>query len=85
MHGAVFELNQRGYLPAPWMGDEVSGNVASHYVSTAMDGPLSSYQALLVYRDELVRIHDNLQQMEDHYRRTEGDNAALWGLRDLRT
>jgi hypothetical protein len=44
-----------------------------------MDASGSSYQALVAYRDELTRVHDTLQQMEDHYRRTEGDNAALWG------
>lgn len=27
----------------------------------------------------LLRIRDSLQLLEDHYRRTEGDNAALWG------
>jgi uncharacterized protein YukE len=46
-----------------------------------MDGPGSSYQSLEQYRAELARIHDTLQQMEDHYRRTEGDNAATWGRR----
>ena len=44
-----------------------------------MDAPDSSYQSLQQYRAELTHIHDTLQQMEDHYRRTEGDNAALWG------
>jgi hypothetical protein len=44
-----------------------------------MDEPTSSYQSLVAYRNELTRVHETLQQMEDHYRRTEGDNAALWG------
>lgn len=79
IHAAIFELNQRGYLSAPWLGDEVSEEVAAYYTERAMDGPGSSYQALVAYRDELARVHDTLQQMENTYRRTEGDNAALWG------
>jgi hypothetical protein len=27
----------------------------------------------------LLKVRDNLQLLEDHYRRTEGENAALWG------
>ncbi len=78
---ALVRLRQKAYLPGPWPGDEVSNEVASHYTTRAMDGPGSSYQSLLAYRDELARVHDTLQQMEDHYRRTEGDNAERWGLR----
>jgi hypothetical protein len=79
VNAALVGLNQRGYLPTPWLGDEVSREVADHYTSRALNGPDSSYQLLVSYRNELTRIHDTLQQMEDHYRRTEGDNAALWG------
>jgi hypothetical protein len=79
LHVAVFGLNQRGYLPNPWLGDEVSREVAAHYTLRAMNGPESSYQSLVAYRDEVARVHDTLQRMEDDYRRTEGDNAALWG------
>jgi hypothetical protein len=46
-----------------------------------MDAPDSSLASLQLYRSELNRVHDTLQQMEDHYRRTEGDNAERWGLR----
>ena len=28
-----------------------------------------------------TRIHDTLQQMENDYIRTEGNNAAVWGLK----
>ena len=76
---ALTNLKRNAYLAAPWLGDEVSGEVAAHYTTRALDGPASSYQSLLAYRDELTRIHDTLQQMEDDYRRTEGDNAARWG------
>ena len=79
LDGALVHLRQKAHLPAPWMGDEVSGEVAAHYMQRAVDGPESSYGSLVAYRDELTRVHDTLQQMEDDYRRTEGDNAALWG------
>jgi hypothetical protein len=79
VEAALVQLSRGGYLPTPWMGDEVSTEVAAHYTQRAMDAPDSSYQSLQQYRAELTRIHDTLQQMEDHYRRTEGDNAALWG------
>jgi hypothetical protein len=78
---ALIQLRQGAHLPAPWLADEVSHEVAVHYTRRAMDGPASSYKYLVAYRDELARIHDSLQQMEDHYRRTEGDNAATWGRR----
>ena len=79
IHAAIFGLNQRGYLASPWMGDETSSEVAAYYTKRAMNGPDSSYQALVAYRDELTGVHDTLQQMEAAYRRTEGENAALWG------
>ena len=79
LHTAVFELNQRGYIPEPWLGDEVSGDVAAHYRQRAMEAPDSSFQALVAYRDELAQVHDTLARMEDEYRRREGDDAARWG------
>jgi hypothetical protein len=79
LNSALLKLRQEGNLVQPWLGDEVSAEVAAHYTKRAMADPDSSYQSLLAYRTELTRVHDTLQQMEDDYRRTEGDNAALWG------
>ena len=76
---SIVSLHRGGYLPEPWLGDEISSEVAAHYTSRAMDAPDSSHQALVSYQAELRRIHDTLQRMEDNYRRTEGDNEALWG------
>ena len=73
---ALLGLNQRGYLSSPWLGDEVSTEVAAHYTERAIEGPGSSYQALLSYRDELARIHDTLQRMEAEYLRADGRAAA---------
>ena len=81
LSSSLGELRRRGYLAGPWLGDEVSGHVASHYTRRALDEPTSSYHSLIAYRDELNRVHDTLRRMEDDYRRTEGDNAARWGRR----
>ncbi len=78
---ALTALKREAYLPAPWLGDEVSDEVAAHYTARALDGPESSYRSLLAYRDELTRVHDTLQRMEDEYRRIEGDNVERWGHR----
>jgi hypothetical protein len=79
LNAALVGLNQRGYLATPWLGDEISAEVSLHYTSRAMDGLNSSYQSLIAYRDELTRAHDTLQQMEDDYRRGEGDRATRLG------
>ncbi len=63
----IIELNQRAFLRSPWLGDEVSSEVAAHYTDRAVEGPDSSYQALVSYRDELHRVHDTLQRMENEY------------------
>jgi hypothetical protein len=76
---ALIRLRQESHLIGPWLGDETSGLVADHYARRAIDDSNSSTQSLLAYRAELGRICDALQKMEDHYRRTEGDNTALWG------
>jgi hypothetical protein len=73
---ALLGLNQRGYLSSPWLGDEISAEVAAHYTVRAVDGPGSSYQALVSYRDELQRVHDTLQRMEHEYRRADQDAAT---------
>ena len=46
------------------------------HVMRADTGP---YAALVAYESELLRVRETLKQMEDEYRRTEGDNAELWG------
>ena len=73
---ALTELKRNGYLATPWLGDEVSSAVANHYMRRALEEPDSSYQALLAYRDELTRIHDTLQRMEDEYRRADHDAST---------
>jgi hypothetical protein len=75
----LHRLRRDGYVPEAWLGDPVSAAVQSHYNTQVMDAPEGPYAALVAYEAELIKIRDNLQLLEDHYRRTEGDNAALWG------
>jgi hypothetical protein len=72
-------LGQEAYIPEPWLGDSVSAEVADSYNLRVMDAADGPYAAMVAFEAELVRIRDSLQLMEDHYRRTEGDNTALWG------
>lgn len=78
---ALVGLSRRGFLPVPWLGDEESREVAAHYTRQAMDGPASSYQALVAYHRELNSVHDTLQRMEDEYRRRDHDASTDLGRR----
>jgi alkylhydroperoxidase family enzyme len=75
----LVRLRQEGYISQPWLGDPVSAEAVTAYNGRVMDAPNGSYAAMVAYEAELLRIRDSLQAMEDHYRRTEGENAALWG------
>ncbi len=72
-------LRNEGYLGEPWLGDEISLEVRDFYNRHVMDSTDGPYAALVAYEAELLRVRDTLQRMEDEYRRTEGDNAELWG------
>lgn len=78
---ALVGLSRRGFLPMPWLGDEESSEVAAHYTQQAMEGPASSYQALVAYHRELNTVHDTLQRMEDEYRRRDHDASTDLGRR----
>jgi hypothetical protein len=72
-------LRDEGYLREPWLGDEISAEVASFYNRRVMDSSDGPYAALVAYEAELLNVRDTLKRMEDEYRRTEGDNTQLWG------
>jgi hypothetical protein len=74
----LIRLRRAGVIPEPWLGDPVSAKVVDYY-HVRMDAPDGPYAALVAYEAELLKVRDNLQVLEDHYRGTEGDNAALWG------
>jgi hypothetical protein len=75
----LIRLQNEGYLGEPWLGDEISLEVRDFYNRHVMDSTDGPYAALVAYEAELLRVRDTLQQMEDEYRRTEGDNVELWG------
>jgi hypothetical protein len=72
-------LQDVGHLTGPWLGDPVSRETFEFYNARVMDAPDGPYSALLAYEAELMRVRDQLTVMEADYRRTEGDNVALWG------
>jgi hypothetical protein len=75
----LVRLGNDGFIPEPWLGDPVSAAVVAYYQSNVMEASEGPYAALRAYEVELTKVRDNLQVLEDHYRRTEGENAALWG------
>jgi hypothetical protein len=75
----LMRLRRDGAIPEPWLGDPISAAVVDYYNERVMAAPDGPYAALRAYEVELLKVRDNLQVLEDHYRRTEGENAALWG------
>jgi hypothetical protein len=68
-----------GWIREPWMGDSESFLMWQSYnrkVMTAEDGP---YKAMLAYEAQLSSARDRLAEIEEAYRRTEGENSDLWG------
>ena len=75
----LIRLRRDGNIQEPWLGDETSQAVHETYNRMVMEAPEGPYAAMVAYQAELVRIRDQLQLMEDAYRRTEGDNSERWG------
>jgi hypothetical protein len=73
------QLRREGAFPAPWLGDPVSENIKAVYDGMALNDPRSTYQHLVAYPDELVRVYEGLRDMEERYRGNEADAAALMG------
>lgn len=74
----IAELGRFGVLDGAWLGDPKSAEVAAAYnakVMHAVDGP---YQALVLYKDELLRIADQLYAMEQQYRSTDEQIAGTF-------
>lgn len=72
-------VRRSALIPEPWMGDPVSYAVVRLYNGRFATGPNSPYAHLSAYAAELDRVTATLAEMEARYRRTEGDNADLWG------
>ncbi len=72
-------MRTEGCVHEPWLGDSENGMSRLRYNAQVMALPEGPPAALRAYEVELTRIRDTLEQMEEAYRRTEGDNELLWG------
>ncbi|WP_433558863.1 hypothetical protein ACQPWY_11090 [Pseudonocardia xinjiangensis] len=75
----LVRLRRAGFIPEPWLGDPISAKVVDYYNNRVMDAVEGPFAAMKAYEAELLKVRDNLQVLEDHYRRTEGENSDLWG------
>lgn len=73
------DVQNRGRIERPWTEDPVSVAMTAHFNDVIMDSDYSTYAALGQYLRELINVRDTLKAMEADYRRTEGENAELWG------
>lgn len=74
----VMDLERGGRMIDPWMNDPVSIRMRDVYNANVMDAPDGGYAALRAYQAELQRTYEELGRMEQEYRRTEEENAALF-------
>lgn len=63
----VQRLGGAAFIPEPWLGDPISSSTQTHYNTVVMDSADGSYAAMTAYVNELIRIRESLQAMEDHY------------------
>jgi hypothetical protein len=75
----VLRLRRDGYIEEPWLGDDISKAIQTFYNDQVMDSSEGPLAALAAYHGQLLQAAEQLKHMEEYYRRTEGDNAALWG------
>jgi hypothetical protein len=69
----------------PWAADPVSSETAAAFNNrTSGDEPAAAERVLVAYANQLTNAIDSLQHAEDAYRRTEGENSALWGQHTVR-
>ena len=69
----VQRLGRSAFIPEPWLGDSVSRSAQVHYNTVVMESTDGAYSAMVAYTDELIRIRNNLQAMEDSYLYTDSD------------
>ncbi|MBP2339681.1 hypothetical protein JOF41_005859 [Saccharothrix coeruleofusca] len=63
-----------------WAEDPVSKETAQKFNQDTFEaGDSAALTAILAYRDQLQGVVDQLTQIENTYRRVEGDNSAVWG------
>ncbi|MCR3746768.1 transcriptional regulator [Lentzea californiensis] len=62
----------------PWAQDPISSETSKAFNEQTSDKALA---ALKSYKKQLIGVIDQLRMIEEQYRMTEGDNAAMWGTR----
>ncbi|MFI9811133.1 transcriptional regulator [Saccharothrix variisporea] len=63
-----------------WAGDPVSKETAQKFNQDTFEaGDSAALTAIKEYRKQLEGVVQQLQAIEDNYRRVEGDNVASWG------
>ncbi|GGP80885.1 transcriptional regulator [Saccharothrix coeruleofusca] len=63
-----------------WAGDPVSKETAQKFNQDTFEaGDSAALTAIFAYRDQLQGVVEQLTQIENTYRRVEGDNSAVWG------
>jgi hypothetical protein len=70
-------LLDAGFIRTPWLGDDVSKEVAAFYNNNVMNSDLGTYRAMRKYETELKAIRDQFAQMEQAYLAAESANAEL--------
>lgn len=79
----MLSITLEGRMPEPWLHDETSVEIFNLYHWFAMgDGSTngsSAFGRLRAYEAELIKVRDTLQRMDEDYRRTEDERAALFG------
>lgn len=75
----IRDLGEVGRIQGAWMGDPKSQEVADLYNARVMEASDGQYQALLRYQEQLTQVRDQLDRMEQQYRRAEDENVTQLG------
>ncbi|GAA0901086.1 hypothetical protein [Pseudonocardia zijingensis] len=75
----VQRLGSSAFIPEPWMGDQVSSAMQTHYNAVVMEAPDGAYAAITEYVNSLIAIRDSLKAMEAQYLATEAEIARGLG------
>lgn len=69
-------LQDHGRLPEPWLGDEVSAQVAARYHDVAFDGEDNALGVLRQYQRHLEEVVEQLNATASAYAQSDASNAA---------
>jgi hypothetical protein len=69
-------LQQEAVISEPWLGDETSASVVTHYTQRVIEADQGPLAAMREYELELTRTLASLKAAEDSYLRGEGEIAG---------